>query len=62
MSRSNKSQSVVELKVDLSKRKETTLKEIFPDRPMGYSELLTRFWAFIEENRLSNRSFPGKRR
>ncbi|MCI0561864.1 MAG: hypothetical protein MN733_25540 [Nitrososphaera sp.] len=56
-----KSEGLTEVKVDFSEYQEEQLKDVFPARPLGYSELLDHLWAFIEKHGLSSEPFRSKR-
>ena len=61
MEKSAKSGSGLSFKVDLSKRDEK-LKDLFPQGPIEYSELVKKLWLFIQDNNLTRHHFPPKRR
>jgi hypothetical protein len=61
MAKQVKSVGLAEVKVDFSEHQAEQLKEVFPARPLGYSEILECLWDFIDRHHLSNEPFRGKR-
>lgn len=61
MPKQSKSVGLTEVKVDFSDHQEEQLKDVFPARPLGWSELLDHLWVFIEKHRLSSEPFRSKR-